>query len=99
MPQAPTAPVETPEQDVREKDELAQPWKVIVLNDPVNLMSYVVMVFRKVFGYDEQKANIHMLEVHEQGRSVLWAGEREVAENYLYQLQQWRLQAIIESDD
>ncbi len=99
MPQAPTAPVETPEQDVREKDELAQPWKVIVLNDPVNLMSYVVMVFRKVFGYDEQKANIHMLEVHEQGRSVLWAGEREVAENYLYQLQQWRLQAILESDD
>ena len=92
-------PVETPEQDVREKDELAQPWKVIVLNDPVNLMSYVVMVFRKVFGFDEQKATIHMLEVHEQGRSVLWAGEREVAENYLYQLQQWRLRAVLESDD
>ena len=92
-------PVETPEQDVREKDELAQPWKVIVLNDPVNLMSYVVMVFKKVFGYNEQKATIHMLEVHEQGRSMLWAGEREVAENYLYQLQQWRLRAVLESDD
>ncbi len=92
-------PVETPEQDVREKDELAQPWKVIVLNDPVNLMNYVVMVFRKVFGYDEQKATIHMLEVHEQGRSLLWVGEREVAESYLYQLQQWRLQAVLESDD
>ncbi|MBO94840.1 MAG: ATP-dependent Clp protease adapter ClpS [Opitutales bacterium] len=92
-------PVETPEQDVREKDELAQPWKVIVLNDPVNLMSYVVMVFKKVFGYDDQKATIHMLEVHEQGRSVLWSGEREVAENYLYQLQQWRLRAVLESDD
>ncbi len=92
-------PVETPEQDVREKDELAQPWKVIVLNDPVNLMSYVVMVFKKVFGYDDQKATIHMLEVHEQGRSVLWSGEREVAENYLYPLQQWRLRAVLESDD
>ena len=97
-PQLP-APVETPDQKVSEKDELAPPWKVIVLNDPVNLMSYVVMVFKKVFGYDEQKATKHMLEVHEQGRSMLWVGEREVAENYLYQLQQWRLQAILESDD
>ena len=25
-------------------------YHVVVLNDPVNLMSYVVMVFRKVFG-------------------------------------------------
>ena len=40
--------------------ELAQVWKVIVLNDPVNLMNYVVMVFRKVFGYGEQKAIKHM---------------------------------------
>ena len=39
--------------------ELAQIWKVIVLNDPVNLMNYVVMVFRKVFGYGEQKAIKH----------------------------------------
>ncbi len=99
MSAQPPAPVEAPKQEVRVKEHLAQPWKVIVLNDPVNLMSYVVMVFRKVFGYDEQKANKHMMEVHEQGRSVLWVGEREVAENYLYQLQQWKLQALLESDD
>jgi len=99
MPAQPPAPVEAPKQEVRAKEQLAQPWKVIVLNDPVNLMSYVVMVFRKVFGYDEQKANMHMMEVHEQGRSVLWSGEREVAENYLYQLQQWKLKALLESDD
>jgi ATP-dependent Clp protease adaptor protein ClpS len=54
--------------------ELAQVWKVIVLNDPVNLMNYVVMVFRKVFGYGEQKAIKHMQEVHELGKSILWAG-------------------------
>ena len=39
----------------------------MVLNDPVNLMSYVVMVFKKVLGFDETKARKHMLEVHEQG--------------------------------
>ena len=99
MSMQPPAPVEVPEQKVKEKDELAKPWKVIVLNDPVNLMSYVVMVFKKVFGYDDQKATRHMREVHEQGRSLLWVGEREVAESYLYQLHQWRLQAILEQDD
>ena len=26
-------------------------WHVIVLNDPVNLMSYVVTVFKRVFGF------------------------------------------------
>ena len=84
---------------VREEDELATPWKVVVLNDPVNLMSYVVMVFRKVFGYDENRATKHMLEVHEQGRSVVWSGDREPAEGYVYQLQRWKLQAALEADD
>lgn len=79
--------------------ELAQVWKVIVLNDPVNLMNYVVMVFCKVFGYGEQKAIKHMKEVHEFGKSILWSGEREQAESYVFQLQKWRLQAVLEKDD
>jgi ATP-dependent Clp protease adaptor protein ClpS len=79
--------------------ELAQVWKVIVLNDPVNLMNYVVMVFRKVFGYGEPKAIKHMKEVHELGKSILWTGEREQAESYVFQLQKWRLQAVLEKDD
>ena len=79
--------------------DLSVPWKVIVLNDPVNLMSYVVMVFRKVFGYNENKATKHMMEVHQLGKSVLWTGQREEAECYAYQLQRWRLQTILEKDD
>jgi len=80
-------------------EQLGTPWKVIVLNDPVNLMNYVVMVFKKVFGYNDTKATKHMMEVHEQGKSILWVGEREQAENYAYQLQRWRLQTILEKDD
>ena len=91
----------TPEtiEETKLKEELALPWKVIVLNDTVNLMNYVVMVFRNVFGYDEQKATKHMREVHELGKSVLWTGEREQAETYVYQLQRWRLQTVLERDD
>jgi len=77
----------------------ADVWHVVVLNDPVNLMSYVVMVFKKVLGFDEMTARKHMLEVHEQGRSVVWSGVREQAEAYVFTLQQWHLTAVIEADE
>lgn len=92
-------PVPTLDSDTKLEESLNSFWKVIVFNDPVNLMSYVVMVFRKVFGYSETKANMHMMEVHQLGKSVLWIGEREQAENYAYQLQRWKLQTILEKDD
>ncbi len=75
------------------------PWRVVVLNDPVNSMSYVVLVFRKVLGFAEPRARRHMLEVHEQGRSVVWSGLREQAELYAFALQQWHLTAVLESDE
>jgi ATP-dependent Clp protease adaptor protein ClpS len=70
----------------------------VVLNDPVNLMSYVVMVFRRVLGFDDVKARKHMLEVHEKGRSVVWTGVREQAEAHAFALQQWHLTAVIEPE-
>jgi ATP-dependent Clp protease adaptor protein ClpS len=74
-------------------------WRVVVLNDPVNLMSYVVLVFKKVLGFDEPTARKHMLEVHEGGRSVVWVGLRERAEAYVFTLQQWHLTVVLESDE
>ena len=73
-------------------------WNVVVLNDPVNLASYVVLVFRRVFGFDEITAQRHMIEAHEKGRSVVWRGGREKAEAYVYSLQEWHLSAILEKD-
>ena len=72
---------------------------MVVLNDPVNLMSYVVLVFKKVFCFDEATSRRHMLEVQEQGRSIVWSGLREKAEAYAFTLQQWHLTAILEADE
>ncbi|TAG28901.1 MAG: Clp protease ClpS [Verrucomicrobia bacterium] len=96
-----TAPAITPDEvEATETTRAPQgPWRVIVLNDPVNSMSYVVLVFRRVFGFAEPRARRHMLEVHEQGRSVVWSGLREQAELYAFALQQWHLTAILESDE
>lgn len=88
-----------PKEDVQIQTSLGGPWRVVVLNDPVNLMSYVVLVFRKVFGFDDQTARRRMLEVHEQGRSVVWRGLREKAEAYVFTLQQWHLTAVLEPDE
>jgi ATP-dependent Clp protease adaptor protein ClpS len=72
------------------------PWSVIVHNDPVNLMSYVTMVFQKVFGYSKEKAEQHMMEVHENGRSMVWTGAREKAELFVQQLHGYLLLATLE---
>ena len=87
---------ETPAAKTREKTVQDAPWNVIVHNDPVNLMSYVTRIFRLVFGYPREKAEMHMMEVHNQGRSVVWSGSREKAEFYVQQLHAHLLLATIE---
>lgn len=99
MTVAQTRPGQSPAPQIETELALEGVWRVVVLNDPVNLMSYVVMVFKKVFGFDEGKARHHMLEVHEQGRSVVWTGLREKAEAYAFTLQQWHLTAVLEPDE
>jgi ATP-dependent Clp protease adaptor protein ClpS len=84
------------ETDTETAQELDVPWNVVVHNDPVNLMSYVTMVFERVFGFPREKAEKHMLEVHRLGRSILWSGVRERAETYVQQLQGYLLLATIE---
>jgi ATP-dependent Clp protease adaptor protein ClpS len=77
-------------------EEIEMPWNVVVHNDPINLMSYVTMVFQRVFGYPRERAEKHMLEVHHNGRSILWSGVRERAELYVQQLHGYLLLATIE---
>jgi len=84
------------EQETRAEEALDVPWQVVVHNDPVNLMSYVTMVFQRVFGYPRDKAERHMLEVHQKGRSILWSGMRERAELYVQQLHGYLLLATLE---
>ncbi len=72
------------------------PWNVIVHDDPVNLMGYVTYVLMKIFGYDEKKASILMMQVHQQGKSLVWTGQREKAEFYVQQLQTHQLKTSLE---
>ena len=96
---AQTAPVET-ERPTGDEDVVPDlPWIVIVWNDPINLMSYVVYVFQKLFGYPREKATTLMLDVHHKGRAVVSSGPREKAEMDTFRLHQYGLWATMQHDE
>jgi ATP-dependent Clp protease adaptor protein ClpS len=87
------------EEPVDEDKLLADlPWIVIVWNDPVNLMSYVVYVFQKLFGYSRNKATKLMLDVHHKGKAVVSHGTREKAEADVARLHAHGLWATMERE-
>lgn len=96
-PAGPTvAPEITKEDQTDVTRELDPGFLVIVWNDPVNFMDYVTHVFMKVFGWDKTRAEKHMLEVHQKGRSVVAREGFEKAEYYVHELQGYHLQATME---
>lgn len=95
-PPAPPAPVEVEEPELDESLLTDRPWLVIVWNDPVNLMSYVVYVFQKLFGYSREKATRLMLQVHHDGKAIVSDGNREKAEADVSRLHAHGLWATME---
>ena len=94
--QTPVLPAAVPEVDTETETSVDRLWNVIVWDDPINLMSYVTYVFQKVFGYSENIAVQLMMEVHQEGRSVVATVEREKAEMYVGRLHRYGLQATLE---
>jgi ATP-dependent Clp protease adaptor protein ClpS len=58
------------------------PWKTICWDDPVHTMEGVVLLFMRLFGFPKTLATKKMLEVHLQGRSIVYTGPKEQAEYY-----------------
>lgn len=72
QPQPTTAP--------QERTKQQPPYAVILHNDDINGMDYVVGVLRKVFNFGRLKAIWLMLQAHVTGRCIVWTGSLEVAE-------------------
>ncbi len=96
---SPTAPATTLEPETDSRAAHDRPWNVIVWNDPITLMTYVVYVFQKLFGYNREKATQLMLEVHHQGRSIVATVDRERGEYYVSRLHGFGLQASLEQTE
>jgi ATP-dependent Clp protease adaptor protein ClpS len=92
------AEVEVEQPRGAEEFEHDRPWIVIVWNDPINLMSYVTLVFQKLFGYDLAKATKLMLQVHNEGKAVVSSGNREKSELDVSRLHAHGLWATMQQD-
>ncbi len=96
MTESPTPVIEF-EQDI--DGMLDTPWVVIVWNDPVNLMSYVVHVLQKLFGYSREKATELMTKIHEDGKAVVSSGRRDACEADVSKLHAHGLWATMQKDE
>ena len=75
----------------RKLKELAEPeieprYAVILHNDPINGVDFVVRVINKVFGYGFAKAVWLMLKAHTTGKSTLWLGGKHEADSKKFKM-------------
>jgi ATP-dependent Clp protease adaptor protein ClpS len=82
--------------DVDPVDEKEQGWNVVVWDDPVNTMQFVIYVFRTMFRFSMQKATMLMLQVHNEGKAVVATEALELAERYCATLHEYGLLATVE---
>ena len=75
------------------------PWKVLLHNDRVNYMAYVVAAVTEIVRIPRLEAQERMLEAHRKGVAVLMVTHREHAELLVDQLRSKRLTASAEPDE
>ncbi|MFF7292420.1 ATP-dependent Clp protease adapter ClpS [Microbacterium sp. NPDC008134] len=92
-----STPTATPDiaEDIDLRAAPLEPWQVVVWNDPVNLMSYVVRVFRTYFGYSVDHATSLMLAVHHDGHAIVASGPRETMEVHAQAMHEFGLWATV----
>jgi ATP-dependent Clp protease adaptor protein ClpS len=61
-------------------------YHLILHNDDVHSVEFVVETVMKALGYNEQKATLMTLEAHNSGRAIVWTGTKELAELKLEQI-------------
>lgn len=84
---------------VAEQLRVVSPWRVIVWDDPVNLMNYVTWVFTSYFGMKPERAERLMLEVHNSGSAVVASGVREEMERHVEALHGYGLWATLQRSE
>ena len=69
-----------------EQTEVAPPWNVILHNDDVTPMDFVVWLLVSLFGHPYDDAVVMMLQVHETGAAIVCSCSQERAELYVEQV-------------
>ncbi len=62
------------------RPRLLPPFAVVMLNDDLHTFEYVVQALCRICGHNRVQAFRMALQIHEQGRAIVWSGSKEVAE-------------------
>lgn len=92
---SPPAVDQQPQESPPQTDELP-PWKVLLHNDDVNDMLYVVDTIIELTTLKRQEAVLRMLEAHKRGLALLISTHREHAELLEEQFTSKKLTVTIE---
>ncbi|HWB20317.1 MAG TPA: ATP-dependent Clp protease adaptor ClpS [Phycisphaerales bacterium] len=90
-----TATVERPQVAPPKVDRLP-PWNVLLHNDPVNTMDYVIRTLIELVRMNQFRAMKCMLEAHQKGMSLVATTHREHAELLCEQFASKKLKATME---
>ncbi|EAI1582621.1 ATP-dependent Clp protease adaptor ClpS [Campylobacter lari] len=67
--------------EILEQQKLTEPkmFKVLLLNDDITTMEFVIEVLMNIFHHDFEKASTIMLEIHNQGSGICGIYTEEIA--------------------
>ena len=79
--EVPSVPKRRRKQHPRDaKPKQQPPYAVVLFNDEEHTFQYVVETLTKVFGYPQEKSYALTLQIHNDGKGIVWSGTWEVAD-------------------
>ena len=84
------------EQETRVDEELGNPWQVVLFNDEVHSFDEVILQIQKATGYSLERASEITFRVHNNGKAVVYIGDKEPCEKVAGVLGQIKLIVQVE---
>ena len=91
-----TGHLEFAETDVEQKEELENPWQVVLFNDEDHSIDEVILQIQKATGYSLERAVEITMRVHNKGKAVVYIGSKEDCEKVAGVLNQIKLIVQVE---
>jgi len=88
--------LEAIENVTEQKQELGNPWQVVLFNDEVHSFDEVILQLQKATGYSLEKSAELTLRVHNNGKAVVYIGSKENCEKVSGILKQIKLIVQVE---
>jgi ATP-dependent Clp protease adapter protein ClpS len=84
------------ETEISSSVELGNPWQVLLYNDEVHSFDEVILQIQKATGYALERAVELTLMVHNNGKALVYVGEKEKCERVAAILNQIQLTTSVE---